>query len=230
MLEQKVEGLANKLHGTERFDEMLEASRKLRLEQDEQVKLMERFKEQKSLMLQAEHRLNQMVTMLNEKRTNEAGEQDMHALLQRLEHEVTGMRERAMVLLPDQILGKQRRMEELQQALSEPSPSEGELHERGRQLEQVRAAVQQLEQQKRAKSSNPDDKLGMFRQQANLVAKKKEQVQQRLALVRRDNATVAADLQGKAAQFEEVKGKPVLKGEEFRKYASELRGDRKSVV
>merc|ERR1719223_2585163 len=119
-----------------------------------------------------------------------------------------------MVLLPDQILGKQRRMEELQQALSEPSPSEGELHERGRQLEQVRAAVQQLEQQKRAKSNNPDDKLGMFRQQANLVAKKKEQVQQRLALVRRDNATVAADLQGKA----------VLKGEEFRKYASELRG------
>ena len=49
-------------------------------------------------------------------------------------------------------------------------------------------------------------------------------MQQRLALVRRDNATVAADLQGKAAQFEEVKGKPVLKGEEFRKYASELRG------
>jgi len=224
MLEQKVEGLANKLHGTERFDEMLEASRKLRLEQDEQVKLMERLKEQKSLMLQAEHRLNQMVTMLNEKRTNEAGEQDMRALLQRLEQEVAGMRERAMVLLPDQILGKQRRMEELQQALSEPSPSEGELHERGRQLEQVRAAVQQLEQQKKAKSNNPDDKLGMFRQQANLVAKKKEQVQQRLALVKRDNATVAADLQGKAAQFEEVKGKPVLKGEEFRKYASELRG------
>ena len=50
------------------------------------------------------------------------------------------------------------------------------------------------------------------------------QVRQRLALVRRDNAAVAADLEGKAAQFEEVKGKPVLKGEEFRKYASELRG------
>ena len=62
-------------------------------------------------MLQAEHRLNQMVTMLNEKRTNEAGEQDMHALLQRLEHEVTGMREKAMVLLPDEILGKQRRVQ-----------------------------------------------------------------------------------------------------------------------
>jgi len=224
MLEHKVEGLANKLQGTERFDDMLEVSRKLRLEQDEQVKLMERLKEQKSLLLQAEHRLNQMVAMLNEKRTNEAGEVDMHALLQKLERDVGTMRERAMVLLPDEILGKQRRMEELQQVLSEPVPSEAELHERGRQLEQVRAAVQQLEQQQHGRSNNPDDKLSMFRQQANLVAKKKEQVQQRLALVRRDNAAVAADLQGKAAQFEEVKGKPVLKGEEFRKYATELRG------
>jgi hypothetical protein len=32
-----VEGLANKLQGTERFDDMLNVSRKLRLEQDEQV-------------------------------------------------------------------------------------------------------------------------------------------------------------------------------------------------
>ncbi len=100
-----MEGLANKLQGTERFDDMLNVSRKLRLEQDEQVhtpllpppppththtplprcriaacpplaqvKLMDRLKEQKSMLLQAEHRLNQMVAMLNEKRTNEAGE------------------------------------------------------------------------------------------------------------------------------------------------------------
>ena len=95
MLEQKVEGLASKLQGTERFDDMLDASRKLRLEQDEQVKLMERLKEQKALLQQAEHRLNQMVSLLNEKRTNEAGEVDMHALLQRLEVEVTAMREKA---------------------------------------------------------------------------------------------------------------------------------------
>ena len=193
MLELKVEGLASKLQGTERFDDMLDASRKLRLEQDEQVKLMERLKEQKALLQQAEHRLNQMVSLLNEKRTNEAGEVDMHALLQRLEVEVTAMREKArrglmhgctctctgacacacahgvytwrvhihvhtrshahahaharvhacmlqaMVVLPDEILGKQRRMEELQQVLSEPAPSDGELHERGRQLEQVLA-------------------------------------------------------------------------------------------
>lgn len=223
-LEQKVEGLSNKLQGTERFDDMLEASQKLRLEQDEQVKLMDRMKEQKSMLLQAEHRLNHMVTMLNEKRTNEAGEADMNVLMRKLEAEVNAMKEKALVLLPDEIMNKQRRMEELQQVLSEPLPSEAELLERGRILEQLRAQVQQLEAKKKGRDNNPDDKLGMFRQQANLVAKKKEQVQQRLAMVRRERAEMGAELQGKAAQFEEVKGKPVLKGEEFRKYASELRG------
>merc|ERR1719335_2038994 len=100
------------------------------------------------------------------------------------------MKERALVLLPDEILAKQRRMEELQQVLSEPVPSEAELLERGRALEQVRAAVQQLEAKKKAKDSNPDDKFGMFRQQANLVAKKKEQVARRLEQARRERGEV----------------------------------------
>merc|ERR1719181_2328879 len=102
MLEQKVEGLSNKLQGTERFDDMLQACMKLRLEQDEQVKLMDRMKEQKSMLLQAEHRLNHMVTMLNEKRTNEAGEPDMNVLMRKLEAEVNAMKEKALVLLPDE--------------------------------------------------------------------------------------------------------------------------------
>merc|ERR1719382_790569 len=44
MLEHKVEALHAKLQGTERFDEMLESSSKLRLEQDEQLKLQDRLK------------------------------------------------------------------------------------------------------------------------------------------------------------------------------------------
>jgi len=205
MLEQKVEGLASKLQDTERFDDMLVSCQKLRLEQDEQVKLMDRLKEQKSLLLQAEHRLNHIVAMLNEKRTNEAGEQDMNKLLHNLDREVNMMKEKALGLLPDEIMLKQRRMEELQQVLSEPVPTDQELLERGRQLEKARAVVQELEAQKKAKDNNPDDKLGMFRQQANLVGKKKEQVLQRLQLVLRERSQMGEELQGRAQQFEDVK-------------------------
>jgi len=64
----------------------------------------------------------------------------------------------------------------------------------------------------------------MFRQQASLVAKKREQVRQRLEAVRRDKANVDAELASKAAEVSQLPDQPVLRGEEFRKYAAELRG------
>merc|ERR1719446_2032134 len=73
MLEQKVENLKMKLADHERFEEMYEATHKLRLQQDEQVKLQDRLKEQKAQLLQAESRLNGMVERLNQKRSERSG-------------------------------------------------------------------------------------------------------------------------------------------------------------
>ena len=52
-----MEALKGKLEGTERFDEMLTATHQLRLQQDEQVKLQDRLKEQKSQLLQVSEHL-----------------------------------------------------------------------------------------------------------------------------------------------------------------------------
>merc|ERR1719198_1037186 len=65
----------------------------------------------------------------------------------------------------------------------------------------------------------------MFRQQANLVAKKKEQIMARLQIVGRERADLDAELASKGQQLDTMtKEQPVLKGDDFRKYASELRG------
>ena len=84
-------------------------------------------------------------------------------------------------------------------------------------------ATSALEERKRAQMNNPDDKLALFRQQANLVAKKKEQVVQRLHVVARERAEIEGELGARAADLDALKGKTVLKGEDFRKYATELR-------
>merc|ERR1719267_303740 len=62
----------------------------------------------------------------------------------------------------------------------------------------------------------------MFRQQANLVAKKKEALLQRLSSVSRERTAIENELKEKAGALANVQ--PVLKGDDFRKYASELRG------
>merc|ERR1719181_2210461 len=62
MLAHKVDSLKSRLEGIDRFSEMLDGVHKLRLQQDEQVKLQDRLKEQKSQLLHAEHRLQAMNT------------------------------------------------------------------------------------------------------------------------------------------------------------------------
>jgi len=115
-------------------------------------------------------------------------------------------------------------MEELQRVLAEPSVNDMEMAQLEQQQKQMARAVQQLEERKRSLNSNPDDKLAMFRQQANLVAKKREAIAQRLATVSRERAAVDAELAEKAGDLAKVQDRPVLKGDDFRKYASELRG------
>ena len=89
--QQKVENLRSKLSTVDRFDEMLEATHKLRLQQDEQVKLQDRLKEQKSQLLHAEHRLHGLNQRMDDERRNEsAASTNPKALLDKLDREVTG--------------------------------------------------------------------------------------------------------------------------------------------
>ena len=186
----QVEALKNKLESVDRFTEMIDATHKLRLQQDEQVKLQDRLKEQKAQLLQAEHRLNAMVARLNEKRVERANTTNVQELLGKLEVEVAELEKQALESLPQQLQQKQRRMEELQHVLGEAAASDAELAQLQQQHQQLNRAVQQLEERKRSTRSDPDDKLAMFKQQANLTAKKKETLVQRLSSVGRERAAI----------------------------------------
>ena len=104
----KVEALHTKLHGSDGFEPMLREVGALRVEQDEQLKLAERMKEQRSHAYQAEQRLEQLSRALAGKKA-EAGVSDLGRLLQKLEAEVAAMSRRAHEELPRAIVQRQRR-------------------------------------------------------------------------------------------------------------------------
>ena len=222
-LERKVEALHTKLSGTDNFEGMLREASALRVEQDEQLKLQERMREQRGHAYQAEQRLEQLRHALNEKRA-EASVADIGSLLRKLEGEVAALPRKANEELPRMIAAKQQRHDELQQVLSMPIGSEADMRQMMGHRQQLQRSVGALEERKRALNSNPDDKLAMFRQQASLVAKKREQVQTRLETVSRDKAVVDNELASKASELAGLNDKPVLRGEDFRKYANEVRG------
>lgn len=222
-LERKVEALHAKLQGTGNFEGMLREASALRLEQDEQLKLQERMKEQRSHAHMADLRLDQLNAILSEKRA-EASVTDTGKLLHKLEGEVAALARRAHDELPKAFAAKQQRHDELQQVLTMPVGSEADVREMMQHRVALQRSVSQLEERKRALTSNPDDKLAMFRQQANLVAKKREQVQQRLEAVARDKAVVDAELSSRASEVSVLPDVPLLRGDEYSKYVSEVRG------
>lgn len=222
-LERKVEALHAKLSGSNNFDGMLREAGALRVEQDEQLKLQDRMREQRGHAYQAEQRLEQLKRALSDKRA-EASTSDIGALLRKLEGEVAALSRKANEELPRAIAAKQQRHDELQQVLSMPVGSDSDMRAMMGHRQQLQRSVGALEERKRALASNPDDKLAMFRQQANLVAKKREQVQARLEAVSRDRAVVDNELASKATEVAALTDKPVLRGDDFRKYANEVRG------
>jgi intraflagellar transport protein 81 len=227
-LESKVESLRGKLGGTDNFDGMLAACQKLRLEQDEQVKLQDRFKEQQAQLIGAEQTFERIAAQEQERRalvSSSSSPEKLKAAVAALEEQCRELERRCEHDLPRAIHERQQELESLQMLINEPLPDDHEMMQLGAERAALLQAVGELEEQKRRKESDPDDKLAMFRQQANLVSKKKEAVQQRLRMALADKESVDRQLAAKAEQFESVKGQaPVLKGEEFRKYATELRG------
>jgi len=104
-LERKVEALHAKLSGSNNFDGMLREASALRVEQDEQLKLQDRMREQRGHAYQAEQRLEQLKRALSDKRA-EASMSDIGALLRKLEGEVAALSRKANEELPRAIAAK----------------------------------------------------------------------------------------------------------------------------
>jgi len=86
--------------------------------------------------------------------------------------------------------------------------------------------TQKLEQEyKAASSQNPDgDKLGIFKQQANMLSKKKEQKQADTKKLEMEKQALEKTLSEKEAEYAKTKGGKYMKRDDFKQYAANLRG------
>lgn len=69
-----------------------------------------------------------------------------------------------------------------------------------------------------------EDKNAPFRQQASIIAKKKENKAEQLSDLRSALASIEEELEEKQNKLKELAGDTILKGEEFKKYVNKLKG------
>ena len=194
-LQDRIEKLKGNNRNEIAFPAMLAATSAMRQEQDEEVRLQEKMREQRHLLDLAEQRFHETQRRLSALKSSATGGHSAEAILKELQKDV---QETAKVIRGD-MAGERNRLQEtidrLERQRLEPSRSVED-------VERMRAQVRQLKRQKdelresveKAMNGRGDNKLGMFRQHANMAAaklsQKEEEVESRLKDLNKSRAEV----------------------------------------
>eukprot|EP00742_Colponemidia_sp_Colp-10_P002246 GILJ01002400.1.p1 GENE.GILJ01002400.1~~GILJ01002400.1.p1 ORF type:complete len:696 (-),score=172.60 GILJ01002400.1:159-2177(-) len=222
-LNNKIANLKTKHANKESFNELREVTSTYRQEQEQEVRIAERVREQKRALEQLEQHLLMATQRLHEVKRANSSDVSADRMLAVLREEVRKGRDQQERILRE-IEDKNKRFEQLETALTEAPVSAAEVEDLNDEVKRLTREVGVL-QDKANEANNPtDDRLAVYKQQASLVAKKKERLMENIKDLEREKADMETVIAGKEKEYETVKGPNFLKGAEFKNYANSLRG------
>jgi len=218
-LDEKIERIKKALDNDDP-ESFVAAASEVRRGEEEKAKLEASIKEQREKNMQEAGRgrtLNQQVQDFKEIALHGSPAQ----IIQAMEAELERSKHVNNVELPKEIKIKQMRMEQVEKSLGGESYTNFAIEELTKSVEAMKRQVRELENKK--SQPNPNDRLHQFRLQGqNVLAMKKDQ-RSRLRLLQEERDNVAAKLQEKEDEFKSLGDAKVLTGEEFKRYAAQLR-------
>ena len=219
---KRTERLKQKAASTPNHTEMLEAARQLRKEKDRELELANQKVEQKNQLLHAQQKTQRLQKQLEDMKSSS---QDLtpKGLISKLGEENTLKRILTEESMPKKVEAKRKECIELEWVLAEPIMSELDLDTIRQEIEEANEEVARL-MEKRMPGSDPiQDKLALFRQQASIIARKKEAAAEAYKTLTDELAAVEAELQSKRDQLREFDGGEVLREDEFKRFVNRLR-------
>jgi len=113
------------------------------------------------------------------------------------------------------------RLQQIDTALSEPAVTKHDIDKLEGEIGAMQSEIGQLETT--INEQNQDSRLHVYKQQANLVAKKKELVLKDKKQLEEERDALSKDLLMKEREYEQMKGHKFMKRDEFKNYAASLR-------
>ena len=205
------------------FHQLLEATSKLRKEQEQDARLNEKERELQQMIeffdqqvLTVKQRLIDMRKMT----TQNIGSDKM---LDNLRTDTRKNREINNEILGRELNDKRERLQRIEMLLQEPMTTQSELERLTNDVKRLQKDCMMLGE--KLKEATPqDDKLGIFKQQANMLSKKKEQKAGDIQKIQMEKAALERTLQDKEAEYAKTKGGKYMKRDDFKQYAANLRG------
>lgn len=221
-LNKRIERLKRKVESHPNSQTMMNVARNLRLERDKEKKLAEQRQEQATLIQHEEQKIRRLQQQLHDQRQASVGA-NPDTLLQRLEEETRTNKYIVTERLPKDISGRRKTLQDLQRVVAEPAMGHSDLDQLNTQISELNSEINQLMEKRMLASRDPDDKSNLFRQQASIIAHKKDAAVETYRGVRDEYNHIQQELDQKREMVKEQGGGEVLKGEDFKRYVNKLR-------
>ncbi len=201
--------------------EMLAAAQNLRQEMDRELELHDQMAEQKKVLLQIEQKLESTRKELKEAEGNY--DVTPENLLTDLEEDNKIKSILIHETIPQKLEALQQESSELEQILSEPMLSESEMYKLREDIASVNEEIAELVDKRMPGKDPEQDRVALFRQQAAVIAKKREKAAEEYKELMDELNTIKQEIQSNKEKLNEFDGGVALRDEEFKRYVAKLR-------
>eukprot|EP00128_Syssomonas_multiformis_P000842 Colp12_sorted_trinity150504_noHs@30998 len=220
---KRIDKLKKRVEGTRNVQQLLEVSSSLRKEKETEANLAAALRDQRAQLQHAEQRYQRTQQGLKELRASSANE-GPEGILKRLTDENKMNKYLATEKLPKAIEERKAYCQQLQKVLNEPAKSEQDILQLHDQIRSLNIEINGMIEKRMVKNDPIEDKLSIFRQQASIIARKKESAEEKLREALSECTSLEQQYEKKQEMAKSIDGAQVLKGEEFKKYVNQLRG------
>ncbi|XP_053328825.1 intraflagellar transport protein 81 homolog [Spea bombifrons] len=221
-LMKRVERLKKRVETVQNHQRMLEIARQLRVEKEREEYLAQQKQTLRNQLDSTEMKLQRAQQQLKNMR-HAAADAKPEGLMKRLEEEMKFNSYMVSEKLPKELESKKHTLSLLQKVASEPEMDQSDLTELETKIHEVNLEINQLIE-KRMRNDPMDDKLSIFRQQAAIIARKKETKAEELQEAKEEISNLEKEIAQKSSQARDIDGSEILRGDEFKRYVSKLRG------
>jgi intraflagellar transport protein 81 len=205
-LNAKIAQFRTKFARDEEFQELLQATSALRKEQEEEARLHEKMGELQAQLEWSEGTLLAAQQRLFDVRKALSTDTSAEEMLELLKADVRKNREFCNERIGRELTEKMRRMEQMEQLINEPLVTQTDIDSLQNEVKFLQRDFQVLQDKANRQTAPDQDKLGIFKQQAALISKKKEKLLETLKELEAEQVRLEKKMAATEKEYEKKRG------------------------
>eukprot|EP00095_Tigriopus_kingsejongensis_P009877 maker-scaffold1136_size60149-snap-gene-0.10 protein:Tk09877 transcript:maker-scaffold1136_size60149-snap-gene-0.10-mRNA-1 annotation:"predicted protein" len=223
VVQKRIERVQRKLDGVPHVEDDLERARKLRRQNEKELDLTGQKASQRNSIHHVEQKISRHNGLLEKLRQNGMSSMNPEALLQKIQEEANVNAFLVEKKLPKEIDALRTTNANAEKVVRLPTLANQDIMAIKENIGALNKNIEEIQRNRNVQGDPMEDKLTLFRQQAAIIHRKKDNTGEKLNETRSEVQTLEEDLQEKRGHVQNQSEEVVLKGDDFKRYVTGLR-------